>query len=377
MATATQFRETHYLEAKPQVDQEGGLIRGVKVLGIESRNQRRYPNDVMKAAAHKYEGVKVYIDHPKRSELGEDRSFRDWAGNLRSPRVESDGIYADVRLRRKSESYEEIIEAATDFWKDFGFSHVADCDSYEDHGVDVVESINEVLSADIVTEPATTNGLYESMGADKTKESGSKRVAKKFREIVAGLPDGSGERRILREMEEDLMAPEAVVEMAPEASADEQMKAAFRSAIVAAFDDSSLDTKATIARIGEVIRSYEKLTGDGKKDDAPDEDGGDDSPAEESAKLQKLEGELNRIKCESMLLKSGREATDIRVEMLAGTPESKRKDAMESWPTVASKKPSGGGDRPDSSPSRYSESDEDEDDSYASTWTESLSKARA
>ena len=47
------------------VDRLAGVIRGVKILGLESRNGRTYLPEALAAAAPLYEGAKVNVNHPK------------------------------------------------------------------------------------------------------------------------------------------------------------------------------------------------------------------------------------------------------------------------------------------------------------------------
>ena len=64
------LRETVYLESAPNVDAEAGVLRGVKLLGMESRNKRRYKREGMQKAVSLYEGLKIYVDHPSRDDAG-------------------------------------------------------------------------------------------------------------------------------------------------------------------------------------------------------------------------------------------------------------------------------------------------------------------
>lgn len=151
------------------IDLEAGVIRVVKILGGQSGNGREYTAAAMRAAVPKYEGVKVFLNHPNRNALGEDRKFGDWVGVLESVHyvgpehhMKVPGLYGDLHLRKGGKHYEEIIAAAMDFSQSFGLSHVADGDSVVINGMEVVESINEVFSVDIVMDPATNSGLFEA-----------------------------------------------------------------------------------------------------------------------------------------------------------------------------------------------------------------------
>ena len=52
------------------VDRQAGVIRGVKILGLESRNGRSYLPEALSQAAPLYEGAKVNVNHPKSGPAG-------------------------------------------------------------------------------------------------------------------------------------------------------------------------------------------------------------------------------------------------------------------------------------------------------------------
>ena len=147
-----------------RVDKATGVIHDVRIIGTRSRNRRTYTHDALQSAVGKYEGVHVNVNHPKSSELHEDRQFDDWAGVLRNVVYREGALYGDLHLRRSSRWFDQIVEAATDFPNSFGLSHVADGDSRMDAGEEIVESIDSVFSVDIVLNPATNSGLFESDG---------------------------------------------------------------------------------------------------------------------------------------------------------------------------------------------------------------------
>lgn len=160
--TTTRRRFTELARTQGRVDAQAGIIYGVKLLGRHSRNSREYSERAMQNAVSLYDGKKVYLNHPESAKLNEDRRWEDWVGVLHNPRYQAGGIYADVHLRTKAPRYEELIEAAEKFHGCFGMSHVADGDSRMQGGDEIIESITEVFSVDIVTDPATTAGFFES-----------------------------------------------------------------------------------------------------------------------------------------------------------------------------------------------------------------------
>lgn len=354
--------ESAFLEKAPAVDAERGIIRGVKLCGFESRNGRSYPQPVLSAATRLYEGAKVYVDHPQRTKLSEDRSFRDWAGNVRGVRMESNGLYGDLHLRTKSNDYEALIEAAEKNWADFGLSHVAECNVVKKNGKAVVESISEVYSVDVVTDPATNLCLTES------RERPMKKTIKQL--LESAETQGVSVRQVLVEMME--ASPEmASVEMeTPEgASPDDAIKAGFKAMITAIVDDDSLDSSAMLAKIKEILKAKDKVEGsDAPSSDPPASDPPADAPTAES----KLAAKLAKLEAKTLLLESGREATDVRIKALAAAADADRKALLESWPAKdAAPAPKSSG-RPASSPPANGS----ENKTFESKWDSRVKAAR-
>ena len=61
---------------------QAGVIRGVKVLGLESRNGRTYLPEALAQAAQLYEDAKVNVNHPKGNPAG-PRDYQDRIGTIR------------------------------------------------------------------------------------------------------------------------------------------------------------------------------------------------------------------------------------------------------------------------------------------------------
>jgi hypothetical protein len=148
-----------------KVDRERGVIRGVKLLGTESAKGRSYPLDVLRRAAPKYEGVRVNVDHV---DPGARRSYRDRLGTIRNVVVRQEGLFGDFHYNPKHALAEQLAWDAEHAPQNVGFSHDARGPSKLKGGKVVVESIDQVLSVDLVANPATSGGLYEdTSGAAK------------------------------------------------------------------------------------------------------------------------------------------------------------------------------------------------------------------
>jgi hypothetical protein len=325
------LNETVYLESAASVDAEAGVLRGVKLLGMESRNRRRYKREGMVSAVPLYEGLKIYVDHPKRSDGDGDRSMKDWAGIITKARFESDGIYGDVKLRKESEHFRGIIEAATDFPTAVGFSHVADGESDWEGETEIVESIRKVFSVDLVTDPATTGGFFESTSKPK------KRTVKS---AVESLPEGPIRKRL--------------VEMVDAGYIDGSLTMDGDDKPTDPLTQMSAIVNELIAMLGETMKAL------AMKKDTPapapvvvPEKTNDEAPTMESLQKEnaalkeanaKLLTENSELVAKAMLLESGREASPIRVKSLASAAEADRKELLESWDAA------GDGERPARSP---------------------------
>ena len=151
-----------------RLDREAGIVRGVKLLGHESRRGRLYPAETMRAAVKLYEGRPVNIDHTVPGQAF--RSVTQRFGKTANVEFrESDGgIFGDVyylKTHPQAACFEEAVERQ-ELNGAMGFSQAIEPGKTSWRGSKlVVESIAEVKSLDLVADPATTNGLFESEDA--------------------------------------------------------------------------------------------------------------------------------------------------------------------------------------------------------------------
>jgi outer membrane biosynthesis protein TonB len=143
--------------AAESIDEENGVIKGVKILGVESKNNRRYPSKVLQEALPKYEGLGVNLDHQRGN-----RRVSDGFGRLRAVQLREDGIYGDLEYLRSHPFANQFIEAARRMPEQVGLSQSAEGRVSQANGTAEVESIDLVKSVDVVRYPATTKGLFES-----------------------------------------------------------------------------------------------------------------------------------------------------------------------------------------------------------------------
>ncbi|MHC4180492.1 MAG: hypothetical protein ACYSWU_23565 [Planctomycetota bacterium] len=166
MAVEQEIREfTHSGGVRLGVDRESGVIRGVKLLGLESTNGRTYLKEAVARAAGLYEGAKVNVDHQTGKTDG-PRSYGDRIGLIENVRLDQGdgGLRGDLRANPKHRLFEQLAWDAEHSPNSVGFSHDIVGKTTSRGGRTVVEEITRVSSVDLVADPATTRGLFEQVG---------------------------------------------------------------------------------------------------------------------------------------------------------------------------------------------------------------------
>ncbi|MBN1393744.1 MAG: hypothetical protein JW959_01750 [Pirellulales bacterium] len=184
-----------------RVDRQAGLIRGVKVLGLRSRNGRAYLPEALDKAVPLYEGAKVNVNHP-RGNPGGPRDYQDRIGAIRNVVVRTgEGLFADFHFNPKHALAEQLAWDAEHAPENVGFSHNVEARCARQGEQVVVEAITRVQSVDLVADPATTRGLFES-NPDGSEEQ---------RELSENsADDAAAELRRLREEVDRFRAAEAL-----------------------------------------------------------------------------------------------------------------------------------------------------------------------
>jgi len=153
-----------------RVDRQRGVIRGVKILGLDSRNGRTYLPEALLEAARLYEDAKVNVNHPK-SNPGGPRDYQDRIGAIRDVAARpGEGLFADFHFNPKHALAEQLIWDAEHAPQNVGFSHNVQARTSRRGDRVVVEAIAKVESVDLVADPATTRGLFESVAAGEAAE---------------------------------------------------------------------------------------------------------------------------------------------------------------------------------------------------------------
>ncbi len=158
-----------------RVDRQGGIIRGVKILGLQSRNGRQYLPEALAKAIPLYEGAKVNVNHPKGSPLS-PRDYQDRIGLIRGKAVlkPEEGLFGDLHFNPKHILAEQLAWDAEHAPENVGFSHNVQARTSRRDDSLLVEEIMRVQSVDLVADPATTRGLYEQSESGDGEENVAK-----------------------------------------------------------------------------------------------------------------------------------------------------------------------------------------------------------
>jgi hypothetical protein len=149
-----------------RVDREHGVLRGVKLIGLESRNGRRYQETALADAAALYEEIKVNVNHPAGGPLA-PRDYRDRLGVIRNVEFRAgEGLFGDLHFNPKHALAEQLLWDAQHNPRNVGFSHNVLAKLQREGASVVVEAITKVQSVDLVADPAATEGLFEQRGGE-------------------------------------------------------------------------------------------------------------------------------------------------------------------------------------------------------------------
>jgi hypothetical protein len=250
-------------------DDNGGIIRGVKLLGIRSKNRRNYDTPgVRKTGVSMLEGVQGYIDHLATAQT--PRSYRDKIGVVENVKYRSgEGHFGDIRYNPKHPSADQFLWDVKNAPKSLGMSINAKYKpgKTDNDGNPVVESLELVRSVDIVTKPATADGIFEHEVPDEDEEMtlDIKTLKEKHGDLVEQLlaehaktVDESSEIETLRKQ-----AKEALEQL--EAIKAEAAKKAIRDAVESQVAKLFENTSVSAEIIKDVVECACQMPEDNRK----------------------------------------------------------------------------------------------------------------
>jgi hypothetical protein len=376
-----------------RIDPEAGIIYGVKVLGLVSKNGRRYQEDAVRKAAPLYEGAVVNIDHEnQQAEFYKDRPIADRWGVLRDVVFKEGALYADLHYIKAHPMTPQLIEAAERFADTFGLSHDASGDERMIDGERQVVEIYRVNSVDVVSRPATNAGLFESVSASQTQATSNQQNNKVKNMGTLSYSESIESGKKLNELlEAGPMYPQKEIPKFDESYGENsgQVGAAFRAAMIRVLDDASMESAAKLQKLKAIMAAKDKamqamsdagigdegaegaLAGDAEmpsgespsmmgdeideesmtyENEMSPEDAMEDEmekkagEMEESCKCKNcqkeshiiaenaiLRNKLDAMQCRAMLVESGCEASEIRINALMAIRESDRSALVATW----------------------------------------------
>ncbi len=153
-----------------RVDRDRGVLSGVKLIGLYSRNGRHYRESALEQAKALYEEAKVNVNHSKEGPLT-PRDYQDRLGVIRSVKFrKSEGLFGDLHFNPKHPLAEQLAWDAEHNPRNVGFSHNVLARLSREENKVVVEQITQVQSVDLVADPAATRGLFEQADDQNASE---------------------------------------------------------------------------------------------------------------------------------------------------------------------------------------------------------------
>ena len=222
-----------YSSAKPKgIDRDAHVISGVKILGAESKNGYQYTDRALNDAVGLYEGLDVFVDHDRSNP--KSRKVGDRFGVLKGIYREEEAVYGDLHFLEHHPQANLILENVERMPDGFGLSHVAyGQESRNGNKRPRIESLKTAYSADVVVGPATNKSLFEQR--EDTVMAKAKLI---FEEGGVATLD----------------PPDVDVEIAPDASQDDKLRAAFKATTSYLADKEDFDVVRTMDGLNAIFK---------------------------------------------------------------------------------------------------------------------------
>jgi hypothetical protein len=342
-----------------RIDEDAGVIYGVKLCGRFSENSHGFPGvtegteytrEALKGAVPLYEGAKVYLRHLQRNKPADgQRGPFDYIGVIRNARYDdkSDCPRGDLHYRKTHPDSAQLVEDVKRDMGGFGLSHHVPPGKFSHvvkSGRLVINRITAVKSVDLVDDPATTRTLFESKTMPTTLQALLENRVRKLSPARKAVAQAL--------LEDDMPGMDAPVDAPPEAEGgsdpESELWAGFLSAITAILNgDGDATTKAK--QIGKYLKAHEKLTSSSEpaaEPEAPAATEEDETPDDKEKKddeTVKESREVRKLRAENACLKAGVEATPALVKAL-GLLESdaERAALLTGYKPAATTKPKSG-----------------------------------
>lgn len=313
-----------------RVDRDAGVIYGVRLGGLESKNKRRYEEAAYKKAVDLklYEGKPCNINHVKEGEqvAAEDR-FGIWK-NARWSDTPEPGPVADLHYIKSHPMAPRVCEAAErpDLSGAFGMSHIANASSTRpDKDWLVIEGFESINSVDLVADPATVKGLYE-----QTEKKPMKQTIKAIIESACNFPF---QKRLWEAFTKDEDACKRVTEEIETPETDKPAdvaNTAFDALAVNVVKDGSLSPKDKAAKVDAIATLQAKMLNGEEPTPAPEEKKDDGNPKESVYGVRKASS-----LCESLKFKP----TPVQLTLISESTEPNARQLAEEFCRLSLVKP--------------------------------------
>lgn len=261
------------------VDRSGAypVVREVLLCGATSANRRRYRKEAFAGdRVKRYEGRPVFLDH---GDPRGPRKYADKIATVENVRLRSDGMpVGDIAINPKHPLAEAVLWDAENKPRSCGMSHVANCETVTSpDGWEEITEVVEVVSVDLVTDPATTKGFHEHKARAMT--------LREYAEQFAKVPGATAAQivAVKRLAEMDDMGDVPLGTPAADVSPEDGIKDAFKQAIAHLVDQCMSgdgDPKECLKKIKKLIDSHGEVNGKSEPAEEPADDEGDDMPKE-------------------------------------------------------------------------------------------------
>lgn len=152
------LQELHF-QPELRIDRQGGRLKNVRVLGLESLNGRRYLAEAAARAIPLCEGKACFVDHRTGNET---RSLTQKWGWIEGVKQAKDGglVAESLCYLKNHPATPQIVELASRAPHQLGLSWDAMGTEQQGSNGTVIEAITDVFSIDLVSDPATNPGLF-------------------------------------------------------------------------------------------------------------------------------------------------------------------------------------------------------------------------
>jgi len=152
---------TESIFQKCKIDEEKMIIEDVAILGRTSKNKREYSNKAFKDAIRLFEGSPAYFEHESKKKV------KDLIGQFKDVKEKDNQIKGNLHVL---ENQNWLMDMAKRMPTLAGFSINASGSVKNVDGKEIVESLTNRVSVDLVTQPATVKNLFESENLEEKED---------------------------------------------------------------------------------------------------------------------------------------------------------------------------------------------------------------